>query len=66
VLDVVYSPWPTELAVACAEAGSVVASGFAMLLHQAAAQVELMTGKPAPIEAMRAAGEAELARRNAG
>ena len=66
ILDVVYSPWPTELAVACAEAGSIVVSGFAMLLHQAAAQVELMTGKPAPLEAMRAAGEAELARRMAG
>ena len=65
VLDVVYSPWPTELAAACAEAGSVVASGFAMLLHQAASQVELMTGKPAPLEAMRAAGEAVLARRGA-
>jgi shikimate dehydrogenase len=24
-----------------------------MLLHQAAAQVELMTGRPAPLEAMR-------------
>jgi shikimate dehydrogenase len=34
-----------------------------MLLHQAAAQVELMTGKPAPLAAMRAAGERELARR---
>ena len=43
--------------------GAIVASGFAMLLHQAAAQVELMTGKPAPLEAMRAAGEAELALR---
>ena len=63
VLDVVYSPWPTALAQACASAGSVVASGFAMLLHQAAAQVELMTGKPAPLAPMRAAGEAELARR---
>ena len=61
VLDVVYSPWPTRLALASAEAGAVVASGFAMLLHQAAAQVELMTAKPAPLEAMRAAGEAELA-----
>jgi shikimate dehydrogenase len=65
VLDVVYSPWPTELARAAAGAGAVVASGFAMLLHQAAVQVELMTGKPAPLEAMRAAGEAELARRAA-
>jgi shikimate dehydrogenase len=62
LLDVVYSPWPTPLARAAAAAGAVVASGFAMLLHQAAAQVELMTGKPAPLEAMRAAGEAALAR----
>jgi shikimate dehydrogenase len=43
----------------------MVANGFAMLLHQAAGQVELMTGKPAPLEAMRAAGEAEIARRSA-
>ncbi len=63
VLDVVYHPWPTPLARAAAAAGSVVASGYAMLLHQAAAQVELMTGKPAPLEAMREAGERELARR---
>jgi shikimate dehydrogenase len=63
VLDVVYHPWPTPLAQAAQAAGSVVANGYAMLLHQAAAQVELMTGKPAPIDAMRAAGEAELARR---
>ena len=65
VLDVVYHPWPTPLAQAAAAAGSVVVSGYAMLLHQAAAQVELMTGKPAPLEAMRAAGQAELARRAA-
>jgi shikimate dehydrogenase len=65
VMDVVYHPWPTPLALAAAAAGSIVASGFAMLLHQAAAQVELMTGKPAPLVAMRAAGEAELARRAA-
>ena len=66
LLDAIYDPWPTPLAEAAAAAGAVVASGFAMLLHQAAAQVELMTGKPAPLEAMRAAGEAELARRAAG
>jgi shikimate dehydrogenase len=65
VMDVVYSPWPTPLARAAAQAGSIVASGFSMLLHQAAAQVELMTGRPAPVEVMRAAGEAELARRSA-
>jgi shikimate dehydrogenase len=65
VMDVVYHPWPTPLAQAAAASGAVVASGYAMLLHQAAAQVELMTGKPAPLEEMRAAGEAELARRTA-
>ena len=52
LLDVVYDPWPTPLAAAC---GGTVVSGAAMLLHQAAAQVELMTGRPAPLEAMRAA-----------
>lgn len=64
LLDVVYHPWPTSLATAAADAGSIVASGHAMLLYQAAAQVELMTGKPAPLEAMREAGERELARRS--
>jgi shikimate dehydrogenase len=61
VLDVVYHPWPTALAAAARQAGVPTAGGFALLLHQAAAQVELMTGKPAPVEAMRAAGLAALA-----
>jgi shikimate dehydrogenase len=65
LLDVVYNPWPTPLAQAASAAGAMVANGFAMLLHQAAGQVELMTGKPAPLEVMRAAGEAEIARRSA-
>lgn len=52
LLDVVYDPWPTELAAACA---GVVVSGAAMLLHQAAAQVQLMTGRKPPVEAMRKA-----------
>ena len=65
LLDVVYHPWPTSLAEAAAKAGATVASGYAMLLHQAAAQVELMTGKPAPVAEMRRAGERELARRSA-
>ena len=51
LLDVVYEPWPTALAKACRGA---VAGGAAMLLHQAAAQVELMTGRPAPLAQMRA------------
>jgi shikimate dehydrogenase len=63
VFDVVYDPWPTRLAAAADKAGSTVISGFDMLVHQAAGQVELMTGRPAPVCAMRAAGLAELARR---
>ena len=34
-----------------------------MLLHQAAAQVELMTGKPGPVVEMRAALDAAAAAR---
>lgn len=55
LLDVVYEPWPTALAAAYIAAGGRVVGGAEMLLHQAAAQVELMTGRPAPLEAMRAA-----------
>ena len=43
--------------------GCPVAGGFSLLLHQAARQVELMTGKSAPVEAMRAAGLDALATR---
>lgn len=55
LLDVVYSPWPTALAAAAGDAGATVVNGALMLLHQAAAQVELMTGRPAPLDAMRTA-----------
>lgn len=60
VLDVVYHPWPTPLAVAAQQSGAAVAGGFALLLHQAAEQVSLMTGLAAPVEAMRAGGLATL------
>lgn len=63
VLDVVYHPWPTALAMAARQAGLVLVSGFDLLLHQAARQVELMTDRPAPLPAMRQAGLAELAAR---
>jgi shikimate dehydrogenase len=65
VLDVVYHPWPTALALAARRTGAVLATGFDLLLHQAARQVELMTDRPAPLEAMREAGLMELARRAA-
>ena len=54
-MDVVYAPWPTRFAATAASDGARVVSGLEMLLHQAVAQVELMTGKPGPVEPMRAA-----------
>lgn len=65
VLDVAYEPWPTMLAAAAAAVGSTVVGGFDLLLHQAAHQVELMTGHQAPLAAMRRAGLAELTTRQA-
>ncbi|MDN5861255.1 MAG: shikimate dehydrogenase [Pseudonocardia sp.] len=53
VLDAVYAPWPTRFAEQAA--GARVVSGMDMLLHQAVAQVELMTGRHGPLEAMRTA-----------
>ncbi len=63
VLDVVYAPWPTPFAATASTAGATVVSGLEMLLHQAVAQVELMTGRPGPVEAMRAALDAAVAAR---
>lgn len=66
VLDVVYAPWPTPLAAAARTAGCRIVSGLAMLLHQAAVQVELMTGHRAPLAPMRAALDAAVRSRAAG
>jgi shikimate dehydrogenase len=61
VLDVVYAPWPTPFAGSARAAGCPVVSGLIVLLHQAVAQVELMTGLPGPVEAMRTALVAAVA-----
>ena len=53
VLDVLYAPWPTPLAQRVTAVGGTVAGGLDVLFWQATAQVELMTGQPAPIAAMR-------------
>ena len=60
MLDVVYAPWPTPFAAGAAAAGCRLVSGLAVLLHQAVAQVELMTGRAGPVEAMRAALDAAV------
>ncbi|HYO39564.1 MAG TPA: shikimate dehydrogenase [Nocardioidaceae bacterium] len=64
VFDVIYDPWPTPLASGTRATGAVLVSGLDLLVHQAALQVELMTGAgEAPLEAMREAGERALAAR---
>ncbi|GHE37335.1 shikimate dehydrogenase [Streptomyces capitiformicae] len=64
LFDVLYEPWPTELAARWSAYGGAVVSGLDLLVHQAVLQVEQMTGcKPAPVGAMRRAGERALAGR---
>ena len=60
VLDVLYAPWPTPLAARVSAAGGAVVGGLDVLFWQATEQVELMTGQPAPIEAMRSALDAAV------
>jgi shikimate dehydrogenase len=55
VMDIVYKPLDTELVVAARAAGATAIGGARMLLHQAAAQFELYTGRHTPLEAMDAA-----------
>ncbi|WP_330341169.1 shikimate dehydrogenase [Streptomyces sp. NBC_00557] len=64
LFDVLYEPWPTELAARWSMFGGAVVSGLDLLVHQAVLQVERMTGRsPAPLDAMRRAGEQALAAR---
>ncbi len=64
LFDVLYDPWPTDLAARWSLAGGAVVSGLDLLVHQAVLQVEQMTGRaPAPLRAMRRAGEKALADR---
>ncbi|MCX4821751.1 shikimate dehydrogenase [Streptomyces sp. NBC_01142] len=61
LFDVLYEPWPTTLATAWSRRGGAVVGGLDLLVHQAVLQVEQMTGRsPAPLRAMRIAGERAL------
>lgn len=64
LLDVVYSPRDTALRRAFENAGGVVAEGTDMLVFQAGAQVQLMTGRSPDTGVMREALEEELERRS--
>ncbi|MGW7357551.1 shikimate dehydrogenase [Streptomyces sp. NPDC054802] len=64
LFDVLYDPWPTALAEAWSGNGGAVVGGLDLLVHQAVFQVERMTGRsPAPLQAMRKAGERALGSR---
>ena len=50
--DLIYVPRQTPWLEAAAVAGARTVGGLGMLVHQAAIQIELWTGQPAPVEAM--------------
>jgi shikimate dehydrogenase len=52
VVDVNYHPVRSSFLDICTARGAVIRNGLGMLVHQAARQVELFTGEPAPLEAM--------------
>lgn len=61
VLDLVYRPSPTRLVREARAAGAAADDGAGVLLAQGAASFSLWTDRPAPVDAMRHALDAELA-----
>jgi shikimate dehydrogenase len=62
VLDMIYDPPQSEFLAAAKAAGAKTLNGLSMLVHQGASALEIWTECEAPVEVMRAAAEAELAR----
>ncbi len=58
LFEVLYHPWPTPLAASAGD--RVLVGGLDLLVHQAALQFEHFTELPAPLAAMREAGQAAL------
>jgi shikimate dehydrogenase len=63
VADLIYAPATTPLLAVARARGAGTANGLGMLINQAARQVAIWTGRPAPVEAMSAAALAALAHR---
>jgi shikimate dehydrogenase len=55
--DLVYAPRQTPWLEAASAAGATALGGLGMLVHQAAAQIELWTGANPPVDAMWSAAE---------
>jgi shikimate dehydrogenase len=58
VLDMVYGAKPTDLLRVAAVAGAAVVDGIEVLVQQGALSLEIWTGRPAPLDTMRAAARA--------
>ncbi|MEN6644442.1 MAG: shikimate dehydrogenase [Armatimonadia bacterium] len=66
VCDLTYNPRETVLLSAAKAVGARTLDGTGMLVHQGALALEYWTGKKAPVEVMREALLAGLAKRSAG
>lgn len=55
VYDMIYRPPETRLLMGAKEVGCRVANGLSMLLYQGAKALEIWTGQPAPVTAMKQA-----------
>ncbi len=64
VFEALYDPWPTPLADSALASARTLVTGIDLLVHQAALQFGLFTGRPAPLDAMRESGERALTARN--
>jgi shikimate dehydrogenase len=63
VADLIYSPARTRLLIEARTRLVSASNGLGMLIHQAARQIEMWTGRPAPLDIMSAAALAALAHR---
>ena len=63
VVDLIYLPAVTPLLAAARGRGAFTANGLGMLINQAARQIEIWTGRAAPLEVMSAAALAALSHR---
>lgn len=66
VADLIYLPASTPLISAAREKGALTSNGLGMLIHQAARQIGIWTGRVAPLDVMSAAALAALSRRGTG
>jgi shikimate dehydrogenase len=46
LFDVIYKPWPTELAKRWSDCGGQVINGLELLLYQGIDQLEIVLGRP--------------------